>query len=115
VAIFKPLKTSWRKVTLEYKQKHHKYITKGTFTPLFKKAMDLCSSSETIKNGFKICEIFPFDENASDYTKCISNRKEEILKTAECPSINDFETTLNVLNFYPESLCKDFLKKKENE
>jgi hypothetical protein len=103
VAIFKPLKTSWRKVTLEYKQKHHKYITKGTFTPL------------TIKNGFKICEIFPFDENASDYTKCISNRKKEILKTAECPSINDFETTLNVLNFYPESLCKDFLKKKENE
>jgi hypothetical protein len=41
VAIFKPLKTSWRKVILEYKQKHHKYyittLLKGLLLPFLKR------------------------------------------------------------------------------
>ncbi|KAK9737932.1 DDE superfamily endonuclease [Popillia japonica] len=39
VAILKPLKSAWKKV-VEYKHENQKYITKLSFAPLFKKALD---------------------------------------------------------------------------
>ncbi|XP_015121777.1 uncharacterized protein LOC107044421 [Diachasma alloeum] len=77
VAIFKPLKTKWRKVVQDYKQKTQKSISRMTFAPLFKEAFDQIDEN-WIKNGFRACGLYPFDENAPDYTKCISTRRIEL-------------------------------------
>lgn len=76
--IFRPLKNAWKKEVRVHKQQTSKSVTKAVFPKLFKKAFDAAIKSETIKNGFRSCGLFPFNPNAVDYNKCISKRREDI-------------------------------------
>lgn len=49
-------------------------------------AIEVSFRSETVRNGFRVCGLFPFDENAVDYSKCISGKKKSELSV---PSINE--------------------------
>lgn len=58
-------------------------------------------TSTVFKNGFKRCGIYPFDENADDYTKCIKSRSDfhlpekAVLQHQEWP-LKTFEKCLEI-------------------
>ncbi|XP_071642849.1 uncharacterized protein [Temnothorax longispinosus] len=99
VTIFKPLKAHWKKVVYEHKQQTQKPITKANFALLFKKAFGrLLLKVETIQNGFKTCGLYPFDENAVNYSKCISTRRANLQQMSlKSISTQDFASTKKVI------------------
>lgn len=78
VAIFGPLKKSWRKVVRKNKQSSTSSITKQNFAKKFQEAYTAGIKVETIKNAFRACGLFPLNADAVNYSKCISTRREEI-------------------------------------
>ncbi|XP_022826400.1 uncharacterized protein LOC111356328 [Spodoptera litura] len=78
VAIFGPLKKSWRKVERKNKQSSTPSITKQNFAKKFQEAYTAGLKVETIKNAFRACGLFPMNADAVNYSKCISTRREEI-------------------------------------
>ncbi|CAH1980043.1 unnamed protein product [Acanthoscelides obtectus] len=106
VAVFKALKVAWKDVVMRQKQDSQKSITKTNFAPLFKNAFDKAIKPETIMAGFRVTGLFPFDPNAVDYSKCISNRPKEIrefevVRTIANPvNSADYKSTLKVLEHH---------------
>lgn len=118
VAIFKPLKSKWRTVVQQREQKTQKSITKTTFAPLFKDAFDQLSE-DSIKNGFRVCGLYPFDKNAVNYDRCISTRRQEIKRNqmdagaaSQCQvdlTRNDFVATAKFFDhFLAEQKIREF-------
>lgn len=95
-SIFRALKLKWRKEVQMYKQETQTSLTKANFAPLLKKAFDQLSA-ETIRNGFKKCGLFPFDENAVNYDQCISTRRKKIDFTGSEINTPTFQCHLNSL------------------
>lgn len=54
----------------------------------------LSMKNVVIVNAFKACGIFPFNPNAVDYSKCMSNRQIEI---EDHIPLNDYKTTIDVI------------------
>lgn len=72
VAAFKPLKNAWKKGVLEWRRSNPtEALTKEKFAPILKIVVDTSISKSTIINGFRSCGLYPFNENAIDYTKCL--------------------------------------------
>lgn len=105
VGIFRPLKIEWRKVVQEHKQTTIKSITKVNFATIFNRAYVNSMKNDIIKNAFKACDLFPFNPNAIDYTKCILERRKEI----EFTSSDDIDVNKNslVLNSIQEQIPQD--------
>lgn len=78
VSIFRALKAGWKKAVTEFKHDQNKQITKTNFAQIFQKPFEKSINSKIIKNGFRICGLYPFNPDAVDYSKCISYRKEQI-------------------------------------
>lgn len=102
VSIFKPLKSHWKKVVHKYKQCDSKTINKFNFATIFKEAFDKITI-EVIQNGFRACGLYPFDENAVDYDKCIPNRS---FNTSDVSSISNNDLKSDVL---PRPTIDEFL------
>lgn len=105
-SIFRALKVKWRQVVQNHKQETEKNITKSTFAPLFQKAFDQISK-DSIINGFKMSGLFPYDENAIDFSRCISTRRRERspdVTTEEHQNgelvRKDYETVIKFFSFY---------------
>uniref|UniRef100_V5I9U1 DDE-1 domain-containing protein n=1 Tax=Anoplophora glabripennis TaxID=217634 RepID=V5I9U1_ANOGL len=76
VAAFKPLKplrkNAWKRGVLEWRRSHpSEALTKEKFAPILKLIVDSCLPKQTIINGFRACGLYPFDESAIDYSKCL--------------------------------------------
>ena len=137
VSIFKPLKSFWKNIVRENKKdndgehfnRHAKIITKSNFGSLFKKAFDNITI-ESIINGFRVCGLYPFNPDAVNYNKCISNRFKEVSNNSEHDSLNgnerpvasswvptksDFVTTKKTLLYLLEAnVGKNNLEKEPN-
>uniref|UniRef100_A0A2S2NUN9 Jerky-like n=1 Tax=Schizaphis graminum TaxID=13262 RepID=A0A2S2NUN9_SCHGA len=79
VAIFKPLKASWKNVVAKNKRSGNS-ITKNNFVNHFQEAFDSVQTS-SIVNGFRKCGLYPFNPNAVDFSKCISYRRNILFPT----------------------------------
>jgi hypothetical protein len=99
VSIFRPLKVCWKRIVRSHKQESGKAITKANFVTLFKTAFDKSAKKETITNGFRACELFPFNPDAIDYAKCISERHKVIRnKTSkDVPTSDEYAITKRVI------------------
>lgn len=85
VSVFKPLKNSWKKVVNKWKSDTgNRVVTRAQFAPLLRIAMK-AATPEIISNGFRKCGLYPFNVDAIDFTKCMSNesRHSVIDKPAE--------------------------------
>lgn len=73
VAVFRPIKGTWRDIVREFRLKHNYAKLKRTdFSAEVQKCFDKSLKPETIKNGFKCCGIYPFDKKNIDYDKLLS-------------------------------------------
>lgn len=97
VAIFRSLKAGWRNQVRIWQAAHPgniypnlsvvhtlivcfllsnlgKVVRIEEFGNILEKAVTTTFKSQTVVNGFRVCGLFPFDENAVDYTKCIAGK-----------------------------------------
>lgn len=76
VSAFKPMKNGWKKeVCIWHRNNPEKMLTKETFAPVLNRVLETSISSETVKNGFRACGLYPWDQNALDYSKCLGKSK----------------------------------------
>lgn len=102
VGIFGPLKAAWKTTARKHKNEENEQITRTKFGKLFAQAFKDSMKKSIIVNAFKACGIYPFNPNAVDYSKCISNRQEEIQNEI---SLKDFQTTVEVLEKHLAATC----------
>jgi len=98
VAIFKPLKTKFSKITDLVKlaslcSPTPLNVSKKNFTTLFKVAFEQCMNLITVKNGFRKCGIAPFDPDAID--------KKRLMPSTQSSSSHQTEQSLSSLHSEP--------------
>jgi len=118
VAIFKPLKASWKNVVAKNKRFGNS-INKNNFVNHFQEAFDSVQTS-SIVNGFRKCGLYPFDPNAVDFSKCISYRRDILfpitnndasLQITIQATSEEYKAALKVLENYIQQILKNLKKK----
>jgi len=72
VAIFSPLKKKWKTLIKNWRIEHEgKDVQKHQVPPLLSKVITENDFVEAIKNGFATTGLYPLDENAVNYSKCV--------------------------------------------
>ena len=68
VSLFHPLKEQYAKVLREWKVENNvTNFQKHMFAPVLKIALDSIDLSNSVKNGFRACGLYPFNPNAVNY------------------------------------------------
>lgn len=71
VSVFRPLKLGWQKTVHSWKMQNiHQHLTKYNFAPLLEQTITNYLSKDALINGFRLCGLHPFSEDAVDYSKC---------------------------------------------
>lgn len=93
VAVFKPLKSEWKRLVEEWRYEHQGCILGlPHFGTVLSKAVESGITVQTIQNGFRACGLYPFDQNAVDYSKCLAKA------TSIEPEATVLETDLDLAN-----------------
>lgn len=78
VAIFGPLKKAWADAVLEWRMNNTgEILSLKDFPGVLQKAINEGIKKDSIKNGFKVCGLFPFGADNVDYEKCIAKSVRE--------------------------------------
>lgn len=76
VAVFRPVKRTWRDIERDFRVEHNNGKLKRTdFCTEVQKCFDRSLNPETIMSGFKCCGLYPFDEQNINYDKLLSKVK----------------------------------------
>lgn len=68
VAVFHPVKEKYREVLRQWRIDNNVIdVKKPMFAPVLKLTLDSIDLTNIIKNGFRTCGLYPFDENAINY------------------------------------------------
>lgn len=75
VAVFRPIKYGWRKAVLNWRITHPTdALLKENFAPTLKLVVDEVKPS-TLVNGFNTCDLYPWNSNSLDCTKCLGKNQ----------------------------------------
>lgn len=73
VAVFKPLKDEWRRGVEQWRSDHHgEILTLVHFGKVLAQTVAQGIKPASIKNGFRVCGLCPFEPDNVDYSKCIA-------------------------------------------
>lgn len=79
VAVFRPLKASWRNCVQEWKASNNEAkVKRENFAPILEKALMKTDMESHLKHGFRACGLYPFDANLIPYHKLLKIEKENI-------------------------------------
>lgn len=73
VSFFKPLKTRFKQEKSIFELEKKRNMFKYELPQLLQSILDKYNFKEATKNGFRKCGIFPFEENAVDYSACLKS------------------------------------------
>lgn len=93
VSVFRALKNGWKVTVDNWKGKSdNRVLTRAKFPQLFESVVNEKATPKVIQNGFRKCEIFPFDLDSIDYTKCIdhSSRMSETTSSTNPTTVRNF-------------------------
>ena len=91
VSVFKPLKSKWKTTVRDWQMRpenNNKVVSKSTFCPLLNNVLTNINLTETIKNGFRKCGLYPFNPDKVDYSKCVKNQLELLEKIYQKTSMH---------------------------
>lgn len=73
VGVFHPLKNGWKNAVARFRVENNKQkIRKENFAPLLATTIKEVVNVKILQNAFRTCGLFPFNENAIDYSKLVS-------------------------------------------
>jgi len=71
VAVFVPLKSKWKSIVRQWRMDHNgREIGKHNVPSLLHNILDSGDFKLSIKSGFWVCGLFPWNPDVVDYTKC---------------------------------------------
>lgn len=112
VSVFKPLKQEWKRTVKNWQSRPenlNKCITKTNFCQVFKETLGM-EMTQTIKNGFRKCGLYPFDVEQVDFTKCVKDAqiRNTIAQTSSEKPLNDrhFAIARKVFCLMEENISK---------
>ncbi|XP_053698352.1 uncharacterized protein LOC128745334 [Sabethes cyaneus] len=74
VAIFNPLKNQWPTVIADWKMKNGEtFFTVEQFGGALQKTIQCSITPSVVQSGFRNSGLYPFDENAIDYSRCVTD------------------------------------------
>jgi hypothetical protein len=77
VSVFGPFKSTRKQSLREWQIEHPgEILDKISFAPLLERVVNKSMKPETIINGFKRCELYPFNPNAVDNSKCLGKSED---------------------------------------
>lgn len=96
VSVFRPLKNAWKQEVQRWRMDNSgRKLSKENFCPVFKKALEHISS-DTIKNGFRVSGLCPFDVNNVDFQKISANKTITLNEPAKLNK-SELKTFLKIL------------------
>lgn len=95
VAVFRPLKLEWKKVTHQWRiENNGSKLGREMFAPLLEKTLDrMRNIPDIIKSGFRTCGLVPFNPNNINYAKYFKLDKTRLLLSSST-SVNSGEQLL---------------------
>lgn len=111
VALFKSLKTAWKQTISNYKIKFNQLsIQYEDFGGELKETLERIDVANILKNGFRVCGLYPFNVAAIDFSKIL--KRENTLST----SVISHEDHSKVLAYMKNMLGPEIITKfKENK
>jgi len=112
VSVFRPVKMAWKNIVNEYRvENNYEALRKEDFGSLIKKAIDSIDISKCLRNGFRVCGLYPLNADAIDYSKVTHNQNRNIQEMS-------FEEIQNdkckiVLDFIRNNLDKNIINEFE--
>lgn len=107
VAVFRPLKLGWQKTVHAWKMQNlYQHLTKYNFAPLLERTIKEYLKKNDLIQGFRLCGLHPFNENAVDYTKC---------STEPAATISTDNTKQNLVSSESGQLCSSHLEYLESK
>lgn len=94
VSVFAPLKSYWKSTVRKFLFKPENLnsaVTKTNFCTLLAETLQHHNMTQTIKNGFNRCGLYPFNADKPDYTKCVRNTLENMKSTDKQSLSNDID------------------------
>jgi len=94
VTFFRAFKSSWQQNCMEvYRKNNLLSIKKHQFAKILKNTLQNMKVDKTLQNGFQICRLCPFNENAVDYKKVFTRTtKSKVL------CVQEEDTSINHIN-----------------
>ena len=123
VAIFHPLKDSYRKVLHQWRIDNNVIdVKKNMFAPVLKMALDSHDLTPAVKNGFRACGLYPFDANAVNYN-ILSKKSKKKDASVKPDSTNIYQNSIakkaELLDIFDKNLISpailEFFKQAELE
>ncbi|XP_018311079.1 uncharacterized protein [Mycetomoellerius zeteki] len=75
VSVFRPIKIAWKNAVNKYRvENNYQALRKEDFSLLIKEAVDNIDTSKCLRNGFRVCGLYPLNVDAIDYSKVIQNQ-----------------------------------------
>lgn len=113
VSVFKPLNQEWKRTVKNWQSRPenlNKCVTKTNFCQVFKETLDM-EMTQTIKNGFRRCGLYPFDVEQVDISKCVKDaqiRNTIAAQTSSEKPLNErhFEIARKVFYLMEENIGK---------
>ncbi|XP_070171041.1 LOW QUALITY PROTEIN: uncharacterized protein [Polyergus mexicanus] len=98
VSLFHPLKNEWKKIIREWRINNNgERLKREDFSGLVNECLQRAAKPETIRNGFRICGLYPFDVNAVPFEKLLKTTADDSEKTENIRSIlSVIESTIGV-------------------
>lgn len=116
VSVFRPLKVNWRATIADWKKKTGNLsVTRVLFGPLFESCLDSITPY-IIKNGFRKCGLFPFNVQAVDFTKCMSDKSRVYETSGEIqvkPTSFNVEHLLFIESLMPSGRAEEFRRSEK--
>jgi len=82
VSLFHPLKSEWKKIIHEWRINNNgERLKREDFSGLVNECLQRAVKPETIRNGFRICGLYPFDVNAVPFEKLLKTTADDSEKT----------------------------------
>ena len=87
VGAFKPLKNTWRKYVHEFQRENpNSMVRRVNVAPLLSKVLDNMNK-DAIVNGFRATGLYPLNQEAVDYTKCLDISVEQEGDNERAPNV----------------------------
>lgn len=101
VSVFKPMKEYWRQEVRNWQEENeNRVVTKTEFCPILKRVLQHANMPSNMKNGFRACGLYPFNQDTVNYNKCVRNKLEKIINTEEIKNqitTADIQSTIKVI------------------
>lgn len=114
VSVFKPLKQEWKKTVRNWQKREeniNQTVTKINFCKILNETLTTINLEAAIVNGFRKCGLYPLNEEAVDYTKCVKDTQQRVRMSDSNRKKNtvtskDYDTAIKIISLIQEDISK---------